>query len=174
MDIGWFLATEEGGIGLNFDILETNLINLVIVIGILIYFGSKFLGNTLSSRRAAIEEAIRDAERRKSEAAAALAEQQQKLAQAQETAQQILANAETSAKRAKEEILAQAKLDVERMRSNAAQDLSSQQERVLRELRQQIVAMAMERAENNVQHLLNDDTQRQLVDASIARLAGGR
>ena len=174
MDIGWFLATEEGGVGLNFDILETNLINLAIVIGVLIYFGSKFLGNTLSSRRSAIEDLIQDAERRKSEAAVALAGQQQKLAQAQETAQEILANAETSANRAKAEIMAQAKIDVERMQANAAQDLGSQQDRVLREIRQQIVAMAMERAEAGVQNRLNDDIQRQLVDASIASLAGGR
>jgi F-type H+-transporting ATPase subunit b len=54
MVIGWFLA-EEGGVGLNFDILETNLINLALVIGILFYFGRKFLGSTLSSRKAEIE-----------------------------------------------------------------------------------------------------------------------
>ncbi|NJK69970.1 MAG: F0F1 ATP synthase subunit B, partial [Microcoleus sp. SU_5_3] len=32
-------ASREGGFGLNFDILETNLINLSIVIGLLFYFG---------------------------------------------------------------------------------------------------------------------------------------
>jgi F-type H+-transporting ATPase subunit b len=80
----WFLATEEGGFGFHFDVLEANLINLSIVIGILVYFGSKFLGATLEGRRSGIEDAIKDAERRQSEAKAALAEQQQKLALAQD------------------------------------------------------------------------------------------
>lgn len=173
MTIGWFLATE-GGFGLNFDILETNLINLAIIIGVLVYFGSKFLGKTLSTRRSAIEEAITEAEKRKQEAATALAEQQQKLAQAKEEAQKILADAEQTAARTKEAILAQAKVDVERMRASAAQDLSSQETNVMRELQQRIAALALEKAERDLPHHLSDDVQRRLVDASIAMLGGGQ
>jgi len=50
------LATEasgEGGFGLNFDILETNLINLVIIIAVLFYFGRGFVGKILTERRSA-------------------------------------------------------------------------------------------------------------------------
>ena len=174
MVINWLLATEAGGVGLNFDILETNLINLIIVIGVLFYFGRKFLGKTLSERRLDIEASIRDAERRKEEAAAALAEQQQQLAQAKETAKKILADAEAAAARTRETILAQADVDLERLRSGAAQDISSQQERAFREIRRQIAAMAIQRAEDELPNRLNDDVQRRLVDVSIARLAGGR
>lgn len=173
MYIGWFLATEEGGFGLS-DVLETNLINLAIIIGVLVYFGSKFLGNTLSARKAAIEEAISDAERRKQEAASALAEQQQKLALAQDEAQMILENAQTAAARTRETILAQAQVDVERLKANAAQDLTSQQERIVRELRQQIALEAVSRAESELPGRLNDDIQSRLVDASIALLGGDR
>jgi F-type H+-transporting ATPase subunit b len=129
MTIGWFLA-EEGGFGLNFDILETNLINLAIILGVLFYFGSKFLGKTLSTRKAAIESAIVEAEKRKQDAAAALAEEQQKLAQAKQEAQKILVDAEQTAIRSKEAILSEARADVERMKATAQQDLSSQQARV--------------------------------------------
>lgn len=174
MVINWLLATEAGGVGLNFDILETNLINLIIVIGVLFYFGRKFLGKTLSERRSDIEASIRDAERRKEEAAAALAEQQQQLAQAKETAKKILADAEAAAARTRETILAQADVDLERLRSGAAQDISSQQERAFREIRRQIAAMAIQRAEDELPNRLNDDVQRRLVDVSIARLVGGR
>ncbi len=171
MITGWFLA-EEGGVGLNFDILETNLINLIIVLGVLFYFGRKFLGKTLSTRQSTIEEAIVDAETRKQEAAAALAEQQQKLAQAQEDAKKIVADAEQTAARTRESILAQAEVDVERMKTNAAQDLSSQEAKVMRELQQRITALALERCEAELPNRLNDDVQRRLVDASIARLGG--
>ncbi|MEL6249794.1 MAG: F0F1 ATP synthase subunit B, partial [Cyanobacteria bacterium J06627_15] len=69
MNILWLVASEEGGFGLNFDILETNLINLIIIIGVLVYFGRSFLGKTLTERRVAIESAIKDAEARQQKAA---------------------------------------------------------------------------------------------------------
>ncbi len=170
--MGWFLGLEEGGVGLNFDILETNLINLAIIIGVLFYFGRKFIGKILDTRKTDIETAILDAEQRKREAAAALAEQQQKLALAKEEAQTILANAAQTATRTKEEILAQAEADVARMQATAAQDVSSQQARVMRELRQRVATLALERSEAELPNRLNDDVQRRLVDASIAMLEG--
>ena len=172
--MGWFLATEEGGLGLNFDILETNLINLIIIIGVLIYFGGKFLGKTLSTRRDAIAAAITEAEQRKQEAVKALAEQQQKLAQAQAEAKQILVEAETMAQRSRQEILAQAQADVERLRATAAQDLSTQETRVMRELQQRVAALAIARTESELPQRLNDEVQRRLVDASITMLSGGQ
>ncbi|MGB3137600.1 MAG: F0F1 ATP synthase subunit B [Nodosilinea sp.] len=172
MTIGWLLAAEAGGLGVDFNILETNLINLVIIIGVLYYFGGKFLGKTLSARQSEIKTAIVEAEQRKQEAAAALAEQQQKLAQAQEEAKRILAESHTTAERSRDEILKQSQIDVERMRANAAQDLSSQEARVMRELQERIAALAIERSEVALPERLNEDMQRRLVDSSIALLKG--
>lgn len=166
----WLLATEESGFGLNIHILETNLINLVIIWGVLFYFGSKFLGNTLSSRRATIEEAIQDAERRQREASQKLEEQNQQLAQAQVKAKEILETAKQNASKVREDVLAQAKADVERMRVAADQDVSFQQERVMRELRQRIAELAIARAENELPARLSPEIQTSLVDKSIASL----
>jgi F-type H+-transporting ATPase subunit b len=104
----------------------------------------------------------------------ALAEQQQKLAQAQEEAQKILADAEQAAIRSREAILAQSQVDVERMKATAAQDLTSQETRAMRELQQRIAAMAIERSEAELPNRLNDEVQRRLVDASIAMIGGGQ
>ena len=67
-------AEAHGGFGLNFDILESNLINLAILIGLLFYFGRSFLGKVLGERREKIETAIKEAEQRQKEAAAALSD----------------------------------------------------------------------------------------------------
>lgn len=166
----WLLATEEGGLGLNFDILETNLINLAIIIGVLIYFGSKFLGKTLAARRASIEEAIQNAEGRKREAVSALAEQQQNLAQAQLKAKEILEDAQRNAARAREDLLTQAQADIERLRATAAQDMSSQQERMMRELRQRIAELSIARVEEELPDGLTPEVQTNLIDKSIALL----
>jgi F-type H+-transporting ATPase subunit b len=165
-------ASHEGGFGLNFDIFETNLINLLIVIGVLVYFGRGFLGKILSERRAGIEEAINDAEKRQKDAAAALAEEQQKLTQAQAEAERIRATAEANAKAAKQAILAQAAQDLERMKADAGKELEAERERAIAQLRAIVASMALERVENQLKTTLDDSAQHQLIDRSIALLGG--
>lgn len=165
-------AAEGGGFGLNLDILETNLINLAIVIGILVYFGRGFLGKVLGDRRSAIEVAIQEAEKRKKDAAAALADEQQKLAQAQAEAAKIRASGEEAAKAAAAAILAKGEEDIRRMRETAAQDLGREQERVIRELRQRVVSLALQRAESQLSSQLDSSKQQQLVDRCVSLLGG--
>ncbi len=169
----FLLATEEGGFGLNLDILETNLINLAILIGILFYFGSKLVGNILRERHSKIAEEIQEAEERQKKAAEALADQQQKLAQAQAEAERIRKEAEQRAKAAKEAIFSQSEQDIQRLQETAAQDLNSEQERAIAELRQRVAAMAMERVESQLRMQLDQSAQEQLIDRSIAQLGGG-
>ena len=166
------VAEHEAGFGLNFDILETNLINIAIIVGVLVYFGRGIVAKTLGDRREAIESAIRDAEKRKQESAAKLADQQQKLAQAQTEATRIRAAAEESAKAARASILAQSEQDIERLKASAAQDLNSQQERIIGELRQRVAQMALEQVESRLRSNLSPDAQQQLIDRSIAQMGG--
>jgi len=165
-------AGAEGGFGLNFDILNTNLVNLVIIIGVLLYFGRKVVGKTLSDRHKRIETAIATAERRASEAAASLAEQQQKLAQAQAEAERIRKAAEENAKVARDNILAQATQDIQRMQETAAQDLNAERERAIAQLRQQVVSMALQKVESELRTGVDNTAQQKLIDRSIALLGG--
>ena len=164
------LASETKGFGINFDILETNLINLAIVIGILVYFGKGFLGSKLQERREAIETAIKDAEARQKQASSSLAEQQQKLQLAKKEAERIKAEAKTNAEAAREAVLAQSAKDIERLKASAQQDLSSQQDKVMQELRQRVSQMAIEKVRERLPEMLDDDVQTKLVDQSIAQL----
>lgn len=163
-------ASHEGGFGFNFDILETNLINLAILIGVLVYFGRGFLGKLLSERRGGIEQAIQDAEQRLKQAAEALAEQQQKLTQAQTEAERIRKEAEERARVFKEQILAQSVQDVERMKAMATQELDADRERITVQLRSEIAARALEQAEAQLRDRLDHSAQQQLVDRTLALL----
>ncbi len=165
-------ASEEGGFGLNFDILETNLVNLTIVIGIVFYFGRGLLGKVLGDRRSAIETAITEAEQRKQRAAAALAEEQQKLAQAQQEAARIRAAAAEQAEKAKTVILEQAERDIQRLRESVSQDVDAERAKAIAELQQRVTALALRKAESELPSHLNDDVQQSIVDRSIATLGG--
>lgn len=167
------LAMEEGGFGLNFDILEANLINLALLLGILFYFGRKVITDVLSARRTKIAQAIQEAEQRQQKAANALAEQQKKLTQAQTQAERIRQEAQESAQAAKTKIMAQATQDVERMQETAAQDLTSEQERVITQLKQRVAALAIEQVQSQLSNQLDEEAQQQLIQRSIAQLGGG-
>lgn len=163
---------SEGGFGLNTNILETNLINLAIIISVLFIFGRKVVGKTLLERRIRIETAIKSAEQRLTEAQGSLADQQQKLAQAQAEAEKIKKAAEENAVKAREAILAQTTADIQRMKETAASDLNSEREKAIAQLRQQVVGMALQKVESQLQTGIADDAQHTLIDRSIALLGG--
>lgn len=167
-----YLATSEGGFGFNFDILETNLINLAILVGVLIYYGSKVISNILSERHARIEEEVTDAENRVAEAANALKKAQQSLTEAQARADKIRAEAQVSAQKASEEILAQGAKEVEKIKAAAVQELDSEQAKVIAELKQRIAVLAIERVESQLKERLDDSAQTRLIERSIAQLGG--
>ena len=48
------LLAEHEGIGLNTDILETGLLNIIALVGILVYTGRDFLGSLLEERKSTI------------------------------------------------------------------------------------------------------------------------
>lgn len=161
---------HEGGWGLNFNILETNLINLAILVGLLLYFGPKFIGKALEERRAKIAAEIKDAEQRAADGAAALADAQQKLARAQAEAEEIRTQAQEQAKVAKQKVLDRGKVEIERLKSGAARDTQTEQDRAIAELRDRVAALALERVEGQLQQVLDDSAQSQLIDRSIAQL----
>ena len=177
-----WLAEAHKGFGLNFDIFETNIINLSIIIGVLVYFGRGFLNTTLGDRRSAIEEAIQEAEARAKSAQSQLSEAQEKLTQAQAEAQRIRAKAEEQAAAAKVAILAKSEQDIASMRAaaslksvrNCSVDGQTSQEKAIAELRAQAVAMALAQVEQRLQGGLDDSTQQRLVDRSLALLGETR
>ncbi len=168
-----YLATEhEGGFGLSFDLFQSNLINLIIVIGILVVYGGKFIGNTLKERRENIELEIGDAEKRARTAQSELDQAQKNLSQAQEEAKKIRAQGEDNAEKAKAAILATAEGEVARIKESANQDVNSEQERAIAELRERVTLLALAKVESQLKDSLKDSDQQQLIDRSIAQLGG--
>lgn len=163
-------ASEKGG--LTAKILEANLINLLIVIGFVVYFGRSFLGKILSERRSDIETAIKDAEARRQKAAAALADEQQKLAQAQQESARIRSAAEERAVATKASLLAAAEIEVQRMREGLSQDLNAERERAIADLRQRVSNLALQKAESELPSRMTEDLQTTIINRSIAMIGG--
>jgi F-type H+-transporting ATPase subunit b len=162
----------EGGFGLNTNFLDTNLINLAIIITVLFIFGRKVLGNTLKTRQENIETAIKSAEQRAKDAQERLKEAQRQLEQATAEAERITKAAAETAHTARTAILAQAAVDIERLQAAGAADLSAELDKAIAQLRQRVVTLALQKVESQLQGGIADDAQQILIDRSIAQLGG--
>ena len=59
-----FTLIANEGIGLNLDILETGLLNIIALLAILFFTGRDFLGSVLEERKTTIVQSVQDAEDR--------------------------------------------------------------------------------------------------------------
>lgn len=170
----FYLATEEagGGFGLSTDILGSNLINLIIVIGVLVVYVGGFIGNILTERRNKIAEEIKEAETIANNAAKSLAEAKEDLNQAQAKAKQIKSDAEITAEKARAQILAQGEKEIERMKATAVQELDSERAKVIADLKRRIAVLALEKAEQDIKNSLNEDIQGKLISRAVDQLGG--
>lgn len=164
------LFAHGGGFGINLNLLETNLINLIVVIGVLIWFLRGFLGGILSRRREAILAELDDAENRLSQASTALTQAQADLAAAQQKAEQIRADGKVRAAAIRAESEQRTIDEMARLRQEAVADLNAEAARVSDLLRREAARQAIEKALTALPGKLDDAAQARLLDQSIANL----
>ena len=164
------LLGHSGGFGINTNILETNLINLVIVIGVLVWFLRGFLGGILERRRSAILAELKDAEERLQNASAALAQAQQDLAAAQTKADQIRSDGKARAAAIRADSEMRTIEEMARLKQEAVADLNAEAARVSAMLRREAARQAIEKALASLPAKLDDAAQARLIDQSITNL----
>lgn len=164
------LLASHGSFGLNFNLFETNIINLAIVIAGLVWFLRGFLGGILERRRSAILTDLRDAEERLSSATTALAEVQSGLADAQQKAEQIRADGKARADAIRLESEQRTIEEIARMKQAASSDLANEASRVSDQLRRDTALKAIEKALAALPGKLDETAQAKLIDQSIQSL----
>merc|ERR1711943_131565 len=132
-------------VSLNTDIFETNLVNLIILVGGLFYLLSGALSESLSERQQKILGAIQESEERLEEATKRLAESETQLAQAQMVIESIGKDAEVTAKQVKSTILTDGKTEIERLTAAAKGQISTIESRVRKQISDYVVTLALKR-----------------------------
>jgi len=159
-------------VGLNPDIFETNVINITILLGGIIYLGSNALSASLSERQQKILGAIQEAEERLQQAVARLAESEKQLEQAQMVIDSINLDAEKTASQVKSAILNDGKDEIERLTSSAKSQVGTIEAKVRKQISDYVVALALKRVTLQLEGKLNDNLQQQIVDRNISKLSG--
>ena len=155
---------------LNFNPLETNLVNLAIVIAALVWFLRGFLGGILENRRNAILQDLQDAENRLKTATAELTKAQADLAEAQQKADKIRLDGKTRAASIRAEGEQRTISAMAAVKQGAVADADSEANRLREALRREAALEAVSKVLNDLPGRLNDQAQARLIDASIANL----
>ena len=171
-EITFLNRRAEGGFGLNTDILETNIINLVILWFGLFSFLKDPLVSSLDERKSKIQIAIQEAEEQLEQAKTRLQEAEKQSSQLQLVLDPIKAEAESSAKNLKDSILAQGKNDIEAITVRAKGQIFSLEGQIKEEIFSHVIDLALKRVQSQLETNLSQDMQVKIIDANISRLGG--
>ena len=162
------LASES--LGLNFNPLQTNLVNLAIVIGVLVWFLRGFLGGILERRRTAILQDLEDAEARLTKASEALSHAQSELADAQKKADRIRKDGKSRAEAIRADGEKKTISVMASIKQGASADADAEASRIRDALRRDAATAAIAKALSDLPGRLDTQAQSKLLDASIANL----
>jgi len=166
------LANEEG-IGLNLDILETGLLNILALLAILIYTGRDFLGSLLEERRTTIVKSVQDAEDRLSEAQKRLSEAKKQLDQANIVISEIKNETIATKKILLESDAFDAKKDLKIRFDRALATFRSKERQIFLEIKQQIILLVLKRTVTRAQETFGPkERATALINDTINKLEG--
>ena len=155
---------------LNFNPLETNLVNLAIVIGVLFWFLRGFLGGILERRRSAILQDLQDAEARLKTASEELTKAQAELAAAQQKAEQIRTDGQKRAAAIRAEGEKRTISAMAAVKQGAAADADAEASRIKDALLREAAMAAIDKVLADLPGRLDDEAQSRLIDSTIRNL----
>nr|AKI29301.1 ATP synthase CF0 subunit I [Selaginella uncinata] len=160
------------GFALNTNLLETNLINLGVVLALLVYLGRGVLSNLLNNRERTILHAIRDAEDRYKEAADRLDQARARLRRAGVRADEIRMNGLSAVQREKRDLVNSADGDLARLEDSKNATIRFEEQRAIEQVRQQVARLALERAVKALDIRLNNELHSDTIEHRIGLLKG--
>lgn len=167
------LLAGNGSIGLNLDILETGVINITILVGILIYTGKDFLGSILQERKSTIVKSVQDAEDRLNEANRRLSEAQKQLSQAHVVISEIRNETQSAKTNLLKSDANIAKKELVTRFNRAISAFRSKERIIFLEVKQQIISLVLKRSAAQAKETFGSKTRaRALINETIQKLEG--
>jgi F-type H+-transporting ATPase subunit b len=167
------LLAEDKGIGLNLDILETGLINILALVGILVYTGRDFLGSLLEERKTTIVKGVQDAEDRFTEAQTRLSEAEKQLSQANLVISEIKNETIATKKVLLKSDAFDAKKDLKIRFERALAAFRSKERQIFLEIKQQIISLVLKRTVIRAQEAFEPkERATALINDTINKLEG--
>nr|YP_010291523.1 ATP synthase CF0 subunit I [Rapatea paludosa]ULQ67529.1 ATP synthase CF0 subunit I [Rapatea paludosa] len=159
-----------GSFGFNTDILATNLINLSVVIGVLIFFGKGVLNDLLDNRKQRILSTIRNSEELRRGAIEQLEKARARLQKVELEANEYRMNGYYEIEREKENLIKATCDSLERLENYKNEILFFEQQRAMNQVRQRVFQQALQGALGTLNSCLNTELHFRTIRANIGIL----
>ena len=156
--------------GLNFDFLEANVINILLLLSGLVYLLKQFLGSLLVVRQQKVLASIQEAEDRLKKASNRLNEAEKQFRQTEIVMKQIEQEAVITAAKVRQSILDQGKLDIERLTAAGKSSIAIAERQVREQIQQQITYLAIRKVSLDLKQQMTPIVQSKIIDESIEKL----
>ena len=147
--------SQGEGFGLNGNILETNIINLSVVVAIVVSFGGDALRTLLENRRQSILTTLQEADRRAKEAEQRVLEAKSRLEMAQRRGEEIRHQGQETAERERLDSITQTDKDLRRLEEGRQEVVQLQRQRAIRQVCQRVITRALGQVRQKLDHRLD-------------------
>nr|YP_010168806.1 ATP synthase CF0 B subunit subunit I [Allium siculum]QRZ02336.1 ATP synthase CF0 B subunit subunit I [Allium siculum] len=161
---------SAGSFGFNTDILATNLINLSVVLGVLIYFGKGVLNDLLDNRKQRILSTIRNSEELRRGAIEQLERARARLRKVEMEAEEYRMNGYSEIEREKVNLINATSESLEQLENYKNETLHFEQQRAINQVRQQVFQQALQGAIGSLNSCLNSELHFHTISSNIGIL----
>nr|YP_009572426.1 ATP synthase CF0 subunit I [Nyctaginia capitata]QBE87391.1 ATP synthase CF0 subunit I [Nyctaginia capitata] len=158
---------SAGSFGFNTDILATNLINLSVVIGVLIFFGKGVLSDLLDNRKQRILNTIRNSEELRGRAIEQLEKARARLRKVEMEADQFRVNGYSEIEREKMNLINSTYKTLEQLENYKNETIHFEQQRAINQVRQRVFQQALQGALGTLDNCLNNELHLRTINANI-------
>nr|QKV45293.1 ATP synthase CF0 subunit I [Mitella diphylla] len=158
---------SAGSFGFNTDILATNLINLSVVLGVLIFFGKGVLSDLLDNRKQRILNTIRNSEELRGGAIEQLEKARARLRKVEMEADQFRANGYSEIEREKLNLINSTYKTLEQLENYKNETIHFEQQRAINQVRQRVFQQALQGALGTLNSCLNNELHLRTISANI-------
>nr|YP_010140349.1 ATP synthase CF0 subunit I [Eleusine coracana]QQK90224.1 ATP synthase CF0 subunit I [Eleusine coracana] len=159
-----------GSFGLNTDILATNLINLTVVVGVLIFFGKGVLTDLLDNRKQRILSTIRNSEELRRGTLEQLEKARLRLQKVELEADEYRMNGYSEIEREKANLINATSMSLEQLEKSKNETLYFEKQRAMNQVRQRVFQQAVQGALGTLNSCLNTELHFRTIRANIGIL----
>lgn len=154
--------------GFNFNIFETNLINLSVVIGVVVSFVGNALRSLLENRKQTIVNNLEEADNKAKEAQEKLTKAKTRLEAAKSKALEIKDQGAITAEQEKKQCISQTEQDALRLEQVKQETIKFQQQKAISQVSQQVIAIALTKVREKLSNQLNPDFHSSVNNKNLA------
>nr|YP_010379372.1 ATP synthase CF0 subunit I [Astragalus bolanderi]UCS40360.1 ATP synthase CF0 subunit I [Astragalus bolanderi] len=158
---------SAGSFGFDTDILATNLINLSVVLGVLIFFGKGVLSDLLDNRKQRILRTIRNSEELREGAIEQLEKARARLRKVETEADRFRVNGYSEIEREKLNLINSINTTLEQLENYKNETIQFEQQKAIHQVQQRVLQQALQGALGTLKSSLNNELHLRTISANI-------